>query len=64
LLRHTDVPTRMSSHSVCRSTDAPGEVLAALRVARRGYARLRLSRMQIASVASQGSRNTGNERTN
>src|SRR5882724_5616307 len=31
LLRHTDVPTGMSAHSVCRSTDAPGEVLADVR---------------------------------
>jgi hypothetical protein len=38
LLRHTDAPTGMSSHSVCRSTDAPGEVLAAMRVGRCGYA--------------------------
>jgi len=34
LLRHTDVPTGMSAHSVCRSTDALGEVPAAARVAR------------------------------
>jgi adenosylcobinamide-phosphate synthase len=38
LLRHTDAPTGMSSHSVCRSTDAPGEVLAATRIGCRGYA--------------------------
>ena len=38
VLRHTDAPTGMSSHSVCRSTDAPREVFAGVRVARRRQA--------------------------